>query len=175
MSAADFRDLFVHFATLSFLSVGGALATSPEMHRYLVDARGWLDHRQFVDSIALAQAAPGPNVLFVTLLGWQMAGLPGALVSTIGIMLPSSLITWSAHRLSDAHAEAPLVKAIRHGMAPIAIGLTASAGWLVARDTDTAWPLWAVTAVTFVAMLRTRLNPLWLIAGGAVLGGAGWL
>lgn len=175
MTAADYWDMFVHFATLSFLSVGGALSTSPEMHRYLVDGRGWLDHRQFVDSIALAQAAPGPNVLFVTLLGWQMAGLTGALVATVGIMLPSSVITWYANRLSNAHAEAPLVKAIRQGMSPIAIGLTASAGWLIARNTDTDWRLWAVTAVTFVVMVRTRINPLWLIAGGAALGGAGWL
>jgi hypothetical protein len=84
MTVMDFVDLFLHFALLSLLSVGGALATSPEMHRFLVDGRGWLDHRQFTDAIALAQAAPGPNILFVTLLGWQTAGWQGALVTTSG-------------------------------------------------------------------------------------------
>ena len=73
MSQADLLALFVHFASLSPLAIGGALGTSPEMHRYLVDERGWLSHTQFVDSIALAQAAPGPNILFVTLLGWPAA------------------------------------------------------------------------------------------------------
>jgi chromate transporter len=68
----DWLTLFAHFATLSLLSIGGAIATVPDMHRFLHDQQHWLTNVQFSSSIALAQAAPGPNVLFVALLGWQV-------------------------------------------------------------------------------------------------------
>lgn len=172
---ADFLAFFAHFALLSTLSVGGALAAAPEMHRFLVDSRLWLSHQQFADSITLAQAAPGPNILFVTLLGWQFAGVTGALVATIGIMLPSSLITFYGYRLKQAYDDSRIVGAIRLGLSPIAIGLTASAGWVVAVSNDRNWRLAVVTAVAALLSLRARFNLLWLIAAGAVLGAAGVL
>lgn len=175
MSAADLLALFAQFAMLSLLSIGGAMATAPEMHRFLVDGHGWLDDRQFTESIALAQAAPGPNVLFVTLLGWQAAGGWGALATTLGIMLPSSLITFYGNRLRAAHQDSRLVGAIRAGLAPIAIGFTTAAGWVVAESTDHDPRLVALTAIAMLVVLRTRLNPLWLIAAGALLGAAGLL
>ena len=175
MSWSDLGALFGHFFMLSFLSIGGALGTAPEMHRYLVDAKGWLTHQQFNDAITLAQAAPGPNVLFVTLLGWQAAGGLGALASTVGIMLPSCVITLYAHRWKTARNDSRLVRAIRLGLAPLAIGLTASAGWVVGSNNDTNWRLVVITAVTIAVVLRSRLNPLWLIAAGAALGIAGFV
>ncbi|HMN63729.1 MAG TPA: chromate transporter [Burkholderiaceae bacterium] len=173
MSHADLLALFMHFASLSPLAIGGALGTSPEMHRYLVDERGWLSHTQFVDSIALAQAAPGPNILFVTLLGWQAAGAAGALVSTLGILLPSSLICLYGNRLQAAHRDARLVRAIRRGLSPIAIGLTLSAGWIIAVANDTDWKLALLTVAAAVFFLFSRRNPLWLIGAGAVAGALG--
>jgi chromate transporter len=175
MSATDLVDLFAHFAMLSLLSIGGALGTSPEMHRFLVESRGWIDHRQFTDSITLAQTAPGPNILFVTLLGWETAGAIGAAATTLGIMLPSSLITLYAHRLKTAHEDSRIVTAIRLGLSPIAIGMTTSAGWIVAASNDVNLRLAALTAVTMVVVLRTKFNPLWLIAAGAILGASGLL
>ncbi|MCZ8074003.1 MAG: chromate transporter, partial [Paucibacter sp.] len=83
----DLLDLFLHFLTLSLLSIGGAITTAPEMHRFLVGERHWLSDTEFTSSIALAQAAPGPNILFVAVLGWNVAGLSGAFAAMAGIML----------------------------------------------------------------------------------------
>ena len=117
MSGAGLLDLFVHFASLSLLAIGGALAVSPEMNRYLVDERGWLSTPQFNDAIAIAQAAPGPNILFVTLLGWQVGGMAGALAATVGQLLPSSLVTLACWRWKSAREDAPLVAAMSSGTA----------------------------------------------------------
>ncbi len=170
MSGAELLAMFGHFAMLSAIAIGGALSMSPEMHRYLVDSRGWLSHQQFTDSITLAQAAPGPNVLFVTLIGWQAAGALGAVVATVGIMLPSSLITYYANRWTTSRDDSRAVRAIRLGLSPIAIGFTLSAGWIIAVNNDVRWPLVLVTVATVVVVMRSRLNPLWLIAAGALLG-----
>ena len=101
MSVSDLLELFLRFLTLSLMAVGGAITLVPEMHRYLVDERNWLTDHEFTSSIALAQAAPGPNILFVTLLGWNAAGVPGALATTIGIMLPASVLALHAHRWAN--------------------------------------------------------------------------
>jgi chromate transporter len=171
VSGADLLDVFLKFASLSMLAIGGALGTAPEMHRYLVDDRGWLGDVQFTDAIAIAQAAPGPNILFVMLLGWQAGGAGGALAATLGMMLPSSFATFWAWRWKRAREDAPLVAAIRLGVSPIAIGLTAAAGWVVASGGNGRDPrLWALTAATVAVVVRTRVNPMWLIGAGALLG-----
>ncbi len=174
MSAADLLDLTLHFAALSMLAIGGAFGASPDMHRYLVDERGWMSALQFSDSIAIAQAAPGPNMLFVTVLGWQAGGLPGALAATVGMMVPSSVATFWGWRWKGAYDDSLTVAAIRLGLSPIAIGLTASAGWVVAAGANAQDPrLWAVTAAAAAAVVLTRVNLLWLIGAGALLGALG--
>jgi chromate transporter len=176
MTHADALDLFLRFASLSLLAVGGALGTAPEMRRFLVDERLWISGVQFTDSIAIAQAAPGPNILFVTLLGWQAGGALGAFAATAGLMVPSSVVTWSAWRWKRASEDAPLVAAIRLGLSPLAIGLTASAGWVVAAGSNhDDLRMWALTLVTAVIVATTRLNMLWLIGAGALLGALGWV
>ncbi len=175
MSGADLLALFLHFAALSPLAFGGALAATPEMHRYLVEQRDWMSHAQFIDSIALAQAAPGPNILFVTLLGWQAAGVAGAAVATLGILLPSSAICLAGNRLQMAHRDSRLVRAMQRGLAPIAIGLMLSAGWVVARANDSDWRLALLTGGAAVFFLRSRRNPLWLIGAAALAGALGWV
>jgi len=169
-------DLFLHFASLSLLAIGGALATTPEMHRHLVDERGWMSTSQFNDAIAIAQAAPGPNILFVLLLGWQVAGLPGAFATTVGQLLPSSIATLYGWRWKRAFEGSTAVAAIRLGLSPIAIGLTASAGWVIARGANGTDPaLWALTATACAIVVGTRINLLWLIGAGALLGAIGWV
>jgi chromate transporter len=159
MTHADALDLFLRFAALSLLAVGGALGTAPEMRRFLVDERHWISGVQFTDSIAIAQAAPGPNILFVTLLGWQAGGALGAFAATAGLMLPSSVVTWSAWRWKRASEDAPLV-----------------AGWVVAAGSNhDDLRMWALTLVTAVIVATTRLNMLWLIGAGALLGALGWV
>ncbi|MEY4980365.1 MAG: Chromate transport protein [Pseudomonadota bacterium] len=191
---SNWLDLFAHFASLSLLSVGGAITTAPDMHRYLVTQQGWLTDTQFNASIALSQAAPGPNVLFVALLGWHVGlnaggglgagwlatayALLGVLVCLVGIMLPSSVLTYHFTRWAHRNRELRAVRAFKTGMAPIVIALLMATGWLLsashnhpARD----WPLWLLTAVTTLVVWRTRLHLLWLLAAGALLGGLGWV
>ena len=192
LTPADWLDLFTHFATLSLLGVGGAITTAPDMHRYLVDGRSWLSDPQFTSSIALAQAAPGPNVLFVALMGWNVglnaggglaAGAPavalallGVLVTMAGIMLPSSILTYTATQWAHRNRELRAVRAFKTGMAPIVIALLIATGWLLtaahnqpARD----WPLWLLTATAAVLVWRTKVHLLWMLGAGAVLGISG--
>jgi chromate transporter len=182
---ADWLNLFAHFLTLSLMSVGGAISTSSEMHRFLVEQHHWLTQEQFNQSIALAQAAPGPNVLFVALMGWQVglnagstgAALFGVLVTMVGIMTPSTIITYAAARWGHRNRDLRAVRAFKQGMAPIVIALLLSTAWIMASsvggDVLTHWPLWLTAVVSGLVIWRTRIHLLWLLAAGAVLGALG--
>jgi chromate transporter len=167
--------LFLHFSAMSMLAIGGAIAVAPEMHRYLVEQQHWLDDTQFSAAIALAQAAPGPNVLFVPLLGHAIAGMPGALVALVGVMLPSTTLAMAASRWSAQRRETRAVRAFVAGMAPVTIGLLLSAGTVLARPHGTRPTAWALVALTTALSARTRINPVWLIAMGAGVGALGWI
>ena len=188
----NWLELFTHFATLSLLGVGGAITTAPDMHRYLVHHNGWLSDPQFTSSIALSQAAPGPNVLFVALLGWNVglnaAGGPaagaiawwtallGVVVTLTAIMLPSSVLTYTATRWAHHNRELRAVRAFKTGMAPIVIALLIATGWLLSAAHDQPardWRLWLLTAVATVIVWRTKLHLLWLLGTGALLGAFG--
>jgi chromate transporter len=171
MSPAELLDLLLHFASLSMLAIGGALGLAPEMRRYLVDEHALISGTQFTEAIVIAQAAPGPNILFVTLLGWQAGGGWGALATTVGLLAPSSVFTWWAARFKRQREHSPWVEAIRIGLSPIAIGLTAAAGWVVSEGNNGAdWRLWALGFLAMVIVLSTRINMLWLIFAGALAG-----
>ncbi len=185
-TAADWVSFFLHFLSLSLLSVGGAITTAPDMHRFLVDRQHWLTDSQFNASIAIAQAAPGPNVLFVALMGWNTGlnagGLPLAaaalVLSMLGILLPSTTLTYVAARWGHRNRELRAVRAFKQGMAPIVIALLIATGWILSTGTryDRAdWPLWAVAIATALVVWRTRLHLLWLLGAGAALGWFGWL
>ena len=174
MSGADFAGLFAHFLLLSLLSVGGAITTASEMHRYLVVDQGWLDDAQFTASIALAQAAPGPNLLFVAVLGWNIAGAAGAFVTLLGILLPSTTLALWATRWGARRSQTRFVRAFKAGLAPVTIGLLFATGWVLADLLRVAWPVLVIVAVTIALCLRSRLGPLWLVAGGMIAGALGW-
>ena len=197
LSVSDWLSMFNHYVSLSLLAVGGAITTAPDMHRYLVDETHWLSESQFTSSIALAQAAPGPNILFVALMGWNVgmnaaAGLGaqanawttlglatlGVLVPMLGIMLPSSILTYTATRWAHRHRDKIGIRAFKSGMAPIVIALLLATAWLLtlshnepARD----WPLYLLTLVTTGVVWRTRVHMLWIIGAGALLGALGWV
>ncbi len=189
LSAADWLALFTHFLSLSLLAVGGAITTAPDMHRYLVDARHWLSEEQFTSSIAIAQAAPGPNVLFVGLMGWNVGlnagggpaggwrayalALAGVAVTLLGMLIPSGILTYSATRWAHRHRELRAVRAFKAGLAPIVVALLIATGWLLTAAHDRPardWPLWLLTAATALIVWRTRIHLLWLIGAGALLG-----
>ena len=192
--AVQWLDVFLHFATLSLLAVGGAITTAPDMQRYLVVDHGWLTDAQFTASIALAQAAPGPNVLFVALLGWQLGlnagggigagwvaialALLGVLITMVGILLPSTTLTFLAARWGHRNRQRRGVRAFKQGMAPIVVALLGSTGWILAANNQTDvhhLALWAVSAVTTVIVWKTRVHLLWLLGAGALAGALGWV
>jgi chromate transporter len=186
MHPADWLDLFVHYLSLSLLAVGGAITTAPDMHRYLVDQQHWMTDAQFNASITLAQAAPGPNVLFIALMGWQVgvnagsfaSALLGVCITMAGIMLPSATLTYVASRWGHQNRDLRAVRAFKQGMAPVVVGLILATGWLMSSAHGhfaTDWPLWLTTAVTAVIVWKTRIHLLWLLAGGGLLGWFGWI
>jgi len=172
LTLAEALPLFGHFLVLSLLSIGGAIVVVPEMHRLMVGQLHLLDDAQFNASIALAQAAPGPNVLFVAVLGYQVAGLAGAAVTLAGIMLPSTLLTVGATRWAQARQHRIGIRAFKAGLAPITIALLAATGWVLTAQNPTA-PVIVLTAITALLAWRTRIHVLWLIAAGAVAGATG--
>jgi len=173
MSLADLLGLFGHFLLLSLLAVGGAITTAPDMHRYLVTEHGWISDGQFTASIALAQAAPGPNLLFVAVLGWNVAGPAGALATMSGILLPSTLLTLWATRWGQARRDNLGVRAFTTGMAPLTLGLLAATSWVLTQPFRQQPGAWALFALTVALTLSTRISPLWLVALGALAGGLG--
>jgi chromate transporter len=179
LPAADMLGLFGHFLMLSLLAVGGAITTAPDMHRYVVTEHGWITGAQFTSSIALAQAAPGPNVLFVAVIGWNVAGPIGALATMTGTLLPSTALTLFVSRWGARRRETRGVRAFTAGLTPLTIGLLVATGWLLmrpyVRDERHAIGAIVLVGVAIVGMLRTKLSPMWFVALGAVVGGLGWI
>lgn len=167
--------LALDFLMLSLLSVGGAATLLPEMHRNLVEVHGWMRSEQFAQLYALAQAAPGPNVLVVSALGWQVAGVAGAIVSTLCMIVPSCILMFCADRFLASSRGQSLREILDNGLAPIAAGLLGSAGVLLARTADINTIALILTIAAALISWRTRLHPLWMIALGATLGAVGWV
>jgi chromate transporter len=174
-TAADWLGLFGHFLVLSLLAIGGAIATAPDMHRYVVQERGWITDVQFTDSIALAQAAPGPNVLFVAVIGFNTAGLAGMVVTMLGSMVPSTTLTLAVARYGHRRQHSLPVRAFTAGMAPLTIGLVLATGWVLTEPTRGSPMAWALVAATVLAMGWTKVSPMWLIGLGALVGAMGWI
>lgn len=186
MHAAEWLNLFIHYLSLSLMAVGGAITTAPDMHRYLVDEQGWMTDSQFTASITLAQAAPGPNVLFVALMGWQVGMNAGSISSALlgmaltmtGMLLPSATLTYVASRWGHNNRDLRAVRAFKQGMAPVVVGLILATGWLMSSANGkpaTDWALWLVTAIAAVIVWKTRIHLLWLLLAGGVLGWFGWI
>jgi len=182
LSFSDWLSLFGHYMLLSLMSVGGAISTTTEMHRYLVVEHQWLTQAQFNNAIAIAQAAPGPNVLFVALMGWNVGlnagsytlALAGVAVTMLGILIPSTTLTYLAARWGHQNRQLIGVRAFKQGLAPVVVGLMVSVGVILAKASGnpaTDWPLWLVSAVAGLLIWRTRIHLLWLLAAGAL---AGW-
>jgi chromate transporter len=177
----DWIALFQHFLELSLMAVGGAIALTPEMHRFLVLQQHWLTDTQYSASIAIAQAAPGPNVLFVALMGWNVglnaggmpAGLLGMALSMGGILIPSTTLTYLTARWGQRNRNLRAVRAFKQGMGPIVVGLLVATGWVLASahgDYTVDWKLWLTAAVTAVLIWRTKLHLMLLLGAGAALG-----
>jgi chromate transporter len=161
------------FGVMSLFAVGGANSALPEMHRVAVDVQHWLTDKQFADAFAISQLSPGPNVLIVTLIGYSVAGVAGALVATLAMCLPTALMAYGVSRVltRSSHSRWPAI--IQAALVPLSIGLMGASGYILARASDHTWVAAAVTVGAAVVASATRLNPFWLLLAGGCLGFAG--
>jgi chromate transporter len=163
------------FAQLSLLAFGGTNSVLPEMQRQVVEVHSWITAQEFAALFALAQAAPGPNMLVVTLIGWHVAALPGALVTTLGVAGPSSMLTFIAADLWHRFRDARWRKLVQAGLMPVTAGLVMASATLLIRTTSIDPVTTAITVAAAVLFLFTRLHPLMVLAASAALGALGVL
>lgn len=164
-----------YFALMSLFAIGGANSAVPEMQRVAVEVERWMTDRQFIDIFAIAQVTPGPNVIIVTLIGYHVAGLLGALVATLAMCGPTCVFAFYVGHAWERFREAPWRAAIQAGLFPISIGLIASSAFVVASVSAHNFAAVAVTLATAIVTYTTRLNPLWIFAVTALLGAGGLL
>lgn len=165
--------ILLTFGILSLVAVGGANAVLPEMHRQLVELRGWLDDATFAQLYALAQAAPGPNILVASVMGWRIAGAGGMAAATFGMLVPAAVLAWGMAGLTHRLRHAPWLKPAQGGLVPVAVGLILAAGFTMAQASHThgVMPL-VVVAISSIFVWRTDFSPLWVLAGGGAMGAA---
>jgi chromate transporter len=171
--------IFLRFAGLSLLAVGGAGAVLPEANRQLVEGEHWFSAAQFAEIFAIAQVAPGPNVIVFPLFGWTLAGWSGFLAATLGILGPSSLLALTLARTLRRHAGAPWLKRLKAALVPLAVGLMAANGYVLARAADSGVVAALITFAGAAVVVYSSRSPLWVMAAGALLavaaGRAGWM
>jgi len=166
-------ELTLYFMLLSLISVGGMPSVLPELQRYVVDVKGWITPEEFMQIFAVGQAAPGPNILIASLVGWKVAGLAGALLALFAMCGPSAVLAWWASGLWDRFKDTPWRQAIQRAIAPIVVGMILSGGVVIATpDATPDWRLWLIAGATAAGAVLTKVNPLWFLAAGGALGGA---
>jgi chromate transporter len=165
-------EIAAYFCVLSIFAVGGLPSVMPEMQRYVVEVKGWMSPAEFMQAFAVGQAAPGPNMLVTSLVGWHLAGLSGALVALAAMCGPAAVLAWWVSGLWDRFKDSPWRLAIQRAIAPIVVAMILSGGVVIATpDATIDWRLWLIALATAGGVLLTKLNPLWFLAAGGVLGG----
>ena len=163
-------ELALYFAMLSLISVGGISSILPEMQRIVVDAKGWVTPVEFTQLFAVSQAAPGPNILFMSLIGWKMAGIGGALVALGSFCLPAAVLAYWVGGVWERLRDAPWVRLTKRALLPMTVGLALAGGYVLATPAGLDWRYAGIAGASAVAVASTRLNPLWFLAAGGVLG-----
>jgi chromate transporter len=161
------------FGLMSLFAVGGANAAIPEMQRIAVDVHHWMSDRQFADIYAISQLSPGPNVLIVTLIGYAVAGFGGALAATLAMCVPTAALVYFVSRLLRRSTQSPWPSIIQASLVPLSIGLMAASALIVAKAADQNITGVILTLAVAAVAFATRLNPLWLLLAGGVLGAVG--
>jgi len=159
--------LLLVFAPLSFTTIGGGQSVLSEIHRQAVTQQGWMDEQTFVTLFALSRLAPGPGSLLVTLIGWTVDGWVGALVASVAIFVPSSLLLYGLARLWTRHRGARWQRAVEEGLAPVAAGLILAAALTLAQASRGGPYAWAVAGISTAALVWTRISPVLLLGAGA--------
>jgi chromate transporter len=173
MDPFDLGALFLHFAVLWFVAIGGPSTILPDVHRYVVEVNHLLTNKEFAELYALAQVAPGPNAMYVTLIGWRLAGWAGAAAATLPMLVPAGTLTLLVGHLNERYPNARLGRAVRRGLAPITIGAMFAGATILMRAVSHDWRAYVLVLLTVYVVLRKSWNPLWLFAAGALAGMVG--
>jgi chromate transporter len=163
-------DIALSFGVLSLIAFGGMPSVMPEMQRLVVEVKGWTTHAEFIQLFAIAQAAPGPNVLIVSLIGWRAAGFTGAVVALLAVCGPAAVLSWWIADLWERFKESPWRIAIQRAIAPLVVGLVLSGGYVLCTPATPDWRLWAIAAASATAYLTLKVNPLWILGAGGAIG-----
>jgi chromate transporter len=159
-------NIFAVFLPLSFLTIGGGQAIIAETQRQVVSVHHWLTRTEFVDIFAISRMSPGPGSLYITLIGWRVAGFWGAVAATIAIFGPSILLTyviagfWS--RFENAHWQ----RALEQGLKPVASGMILASVYVLLTTLGGAPWAQAIALASTALLYFTRINPLLLLASG---------
>jgi chromate transporter len=164
-----------HLAVLSSISFGGFPTVLPDVHNFVV-ANGWVTDREFANLFAVSQVVPGPNmILMMSFIGLKVGGVPGAIASALATFGPPCAMYYASYRVWDRFRDMPWQRIVRRALAPLTIGLVIAGGYVMARTGDVGWSSVAITAAAVALMLRTRINPLWILMAGGALGALGLL
>ena len=181
MNAKTLLRILLLFSSLSLLSIGGGNTVLPDMHHKSVDDYGWLTDSQFADVFAISQAAPGPSILIVTLIGYkaglnsggELMGILGALLATTAMIVPAGLLVYFVVQFWERAKDSPVRHAIEKGFAPLTVGLVLASGYVMSRAADQDWRAYLLTAVCTLIFVFTKLNPLIVVATAGLLGWMG--
>ena len=161
------------FGLMSLFAVGGANAAIPEMHRVAVEVQHWMTDKQFADVFAISRMSPGPNVLIVTLIGYSVAGVVGALAATLAMCVPTAVLAYYVSRLFARSSESRWPAIIQAALVPLSIGLMGASALILALTSGRTWMAGMVTVAAAALAFATRVNPLWMLLAGGCLGFAG--
>ena len=167
--------IFLLFSSLSLLSIGGGNSVLPEMHRQSVGKYHWLTDNQFADVFAISQAAPGPSILIVTLIGYKAAGILGGVLATVAVILPAAIVVYLVTFFWQHAEKSPLRHAIEKGFAPLTVGLVLASAYIMGKSTDHDWRAFLLTGLCALIFIFTRTNPLIIVALAGLIGFLGWV
>jgi chromate transporter len=168
--------IVIVFLPLSLATIGGGQSIIAELHRQVVDVHHWMTPAQFVDAFAISRMAPGPGALLVTLIGWHVAGIWGAVLATIAIFGPTTILIYGVANLWSRHERTRWQKAVEDGLRPVATGMILAAVYILFQALEGGWLARAIAVASAGTLLTTRVNPLLLMLAGAVAFiGASWL
>lgn len=162
------------FGELSFLAIGGASTTLPAMEKAVVYQEHWMSAAEFVRLFALAQAAPGPNMLAVTLFGWHVAGAAGAAAATLAFLLPACGLAYGMGHLWVRFRDRRWRRVVQAGLVPVTAGLMLAAGFLLVRGASIDWRAALLAGMVLVGSLATKRHPLWFLGASALAGLVGF-
>jgi chromate transporter len=167
--------LTTHLALLSSISFGGFPTVLPDLRDFVVATHGWVTDQEFTSLFAMAQSIPGPNmILMMSFIGWKVWGFPGAAVSAFATFGPPCAMYFAAYRFWDRFRDAPWQRIVRLGLVPVIMGVVIASGTVMAHAADADWRAFAVTIAAAAIALATRINPMWVLLAGGVIGGLGF-